>query len=166
MPDVSKIAVLWDRPFSVSSWQSAEEVGRTRGWQLHSVEVMPGEPIEAAFKAAADAQAGALLVFAPGRLFAFQREVAELAARYRLPAMYHLRPYVDAGGLVSYAANLAETWRRAATFVDRILKGAKPEDLPVEQPTKLELVINLRAAKALGLTIPPALLAMADELIE
>lgn len=166
VPDVSKIAVLWDRPFSVSSWQSAEEVGRTRGWQLHSVEVMPGEPIEAAFKAAADAQAGALLVFAPGRLFAFQREVAELAARYRLPAMYHLRPYVDAGGLVSYAANLAETWRRAATFVDRILKGAKPEDLPVEQPTKLELVINLRAAKALGLTIPPALLAMADELIE
>lgn len=166
VPGATKIAVLWDRPFSVSSWQSAEEVARTRGWPLHSIEVKPGEPIEAAFKSAADAECGALLVFAPGRLFAFQPEVAALAARYRLPAMYHLRPYVDAGGLVSYAANLAETWRRAATFADRILKGAKPEDLPVEQPTKLELIINLKAAKAIGLTIPPMLLAMADELIE
>lgn len=166
VPGLGKIAVLWDQPFSAISWQMAEEVGRARGWPLHSVEVKAGEPIEAAFKAAADAQAGALLVFAPGRLFAFQREVAELAARYRLPAMYHLRPYVDHGGLVSYAANLAETWRRAATFVDRILKGAKPAELPVEQPTKLELIINLKAARALGLTIPPYLLTIADEVIE
>lgn len=163
---VGKIAVLWDQEFSASSWQMAEEIGRVRGWPLHSVEVKPGEPIESAFKAAADAQAGALLVFAPGRLFAFQREVAELAARYRLPAMYHLRPYVDAGGFASYAANLAETWRRAATFVDRILKGAKPADLPVEQPTRLELVINLKTARALGLTLPPYILTIADEVIE
>ncbi len=89
-----------------------------------------------------------------------------LAAKSRLPAMYVLRPYVEAGGLISYGADLNDIWRRAAGFVDKILKGARPGDLPVEQPTKLELVISLKTAKALGLTIPPALLLRADQVIE
>ena len=94
------------------------------------------------------------------------RRVAKLAGRNRLPAIYNIRGYVDAGGLMSYAANTNEIWRRAAVFVDKILKGAKPGDLPIEQPTKFELVINLRAAKTLGLTIPPSMLLRADEVIQ
>ena len=94
------------------------------------------------------------------------RRVAELAARNRLPAMYELRPYVEAGGLISYSADLIEIWRRAAIFVDKILKGAKPGDLPIEQPTKFELIVNMRAARALGLTIPPSILLRADQVIE
>ena len=90
----------------------------------------------------------------------------DLAAKHRLPAMYLVREFVDAGGLMSYAANVADLHRRAATYVDRILKGARPADLPIEQPTKFELVINLRTAKALGLTIPPSLLQRADQIID
>jgi putative ABC transport system substrate-binding protein len=101
-----------------------------------------------------------------GLLDPHARRIAELAAKSRLPAMYGLRFYVDAGGLISYGADFIEMWRRAAVFVDKILKGAKPGDLPVEQPTKFELVINLKAAKAIGLTIPPALLLRADHVIE
>ncbi|MBL0148766.1 MAG: hypothetical protein IPP87_08660 [Ideonella sp.] len=91
--------------------------------------------------------------------------ITELAARYRLPAMFDLRPYVDAGGLISYGANLVDIWRQAARFVDKILKGAKPADLPVEQPTRFELIVNLKAAKAMGLAIPSAMRLRADELI-
>ena len=122
--------------------------------------------IEGAFKAATAARAGALLVFAPALLFGRARQVAELAAKSRLPAMYGLRSYVEAGGLISYGADINDIWRRAAVFVDKILKGAKPADLPVEQPTKFELVVNRRAAKALGLTIPPLILLRADQVIE
>ena len=103
---------------------------------------------------------------AAGVLFPRAQRVAELAARSGLPAMYELRQYVDAGGLISYGPNIIQIWRQAAGFVDKIIKGAKPSDLPIEQPTKFELVINLKAAKALGLRIPQALLLRADELIE
>ncbi|MGH7332061.1 MAG: ABC transporter substrate binding protein [Candidatus Rokuibacteriota bacterium] len=101
-----------------------------------------------------------------GGLLAHARRIAELAAKSRLPAMYPLRPYVEAGGLISYSAGLIAIWRRAAAFVDKILKGAKPADLPVEQPTTFVLVLNMRAAKALGLAIPPSILLRADQVIE
>jgi putative ABC transport system substrate-binding protein len=99
-------------------------------------------------------------------LFYQRRRLADLAAKNRLPTVFSVRDYADAGGLMSYGPNLADLFRRAATYVDKILKGAKPADLPVEQPTKFELVINLKTAKALGLTIPPSLLQRADEIIQ
>jgi ABC-type uncharacterized transport system substrate-binding protein len=159
------VGVLWDRA-SFLFWQEAEAAGRERGWKLLSLELRDADDIDGTFRRATDARAGALLVGAAGLLFPRARRIAELAARNRLPAMYELRPYVEAGGLISYGPDINDIWRRAAAFVDKILKGAKPADLPVEQPTKFELVINLKTAKALGLTIPPALLLRADEVIE
>ncbi len=168
IPSAAPVAVLWTHASrnSLRYWQAAEAAAQARGWKLLKLEIRdPGE-IDGAFKAAADAHAGALLDLATRLTFARARQVAELAARRRLPAMYDLREYVEAGGLISYGADVNDIWRRAATYVDKILKGAKPADLPVEQPTKFELVINLKAAKALGLTIPPSLLARADEVIQ
>ena len=116
---------------------------------------------------AATRQSTALLVIADTPLFTTHRaRLVELAARSRLPAIYPIEGYVEAGGLMSYGADHPDLFRRAATYVDKILKGAKPADLPVEQPTKFELVINLKTAKALGLTIPPSLLLRADQVIE
>jgi putative tryptophan/tyrosine transport system substrate-binding protein len=156
VPSSALVAVLWER-LNVQYWQAAETAARERGWKLLSLEIRDGDDIEAVFKAATAARAGALLVFAAAHLFQQARRVAELAARNRLPAMYELRAYVEAGGLMSYGADIVEAWQRAAVFVDKILKGAKAADLSVEQPTKFELVINLKAAKALGLAIPQSL---------
>jgi putative tryptophan/tyrosine transport system substrate-binding protein len=163
--DASPVVVLRDQR-SLPFWQAAEAAARTRGWKLLSLEIRnPGE-IEGAFKTAIAARAGALLVIS-GALFEEQAQrIAKLAAGARLPTMYGLRFYVEAGGLISYSADLIEIWRRAAVFVDKILKGAKPADLPVEQPTKFELIINLKTAKVLGLTIPQTLLLRADQVIE
>jgi ABC-type uncharacterized transport system substrate-binding protein len=163
-PSAASVAVLRVAP-SPLFWQAAEAAGG-RGWRLLSLEIRDAGEIEETFKAAITARAGALLVFPAGLLDPHAQQITELAARSRLPAMYALRLYVEAGGLMSYSADLKENWRRAATFVAKILKGAKPGDLPVEQPTKFELVINLKTAKALGLTIPPSLLARADQVIE
>ena len=165
VPAASPVAVLRDRP-SLPFWQAAEAAARTRGWKLLSLEIRDAGEIEGAFRAASDARAGALLVFPSGLLDVQAGRIAALAARSRLPAMYGLRRYVEAGGLISYSADLNDIWRRAAVFVDKILKGAKPADLPIEQPTKFELVVNLRAAKALGLTVPPSILLRADQVIE
>jgi putative tryptophan/tyrosine transport system substrate-binding protein len=169
VPGGEPVAVLWGQQ-SLAGWQAAEDAARERKWQLLSLEIREaGEEageIERAFTRATEARAHALLVLAGGFLFGRARQVALLAAKSRLPAMYPLRAFVEAGGLISYAANLNDIWQRAAVFVDKILKGANPADLPVEQPTKFELVINGKTARALGLTIPPRLLARADEVIE
>jgi putative tryptophan/tyrosine transport system substrate-binding protein len=164
-PGAAPVAVLWYRT-SLPSWQAAEAAGRERGWKLLSLEVRDAREIEGAFQVATDTRAGALLVISGGLMDFHIRRIAELAVKSRLPAMYFLKFYVEAGGLMSYSADLIEIWRRAAVFVDKILKGAKPGDLPIEQPTKFELIINLKTAKALGLTIPQTLLLRADQVIE
>jgi len=139
---------------------------RSRGWKLLSLEIKNAGEIEAAFKTATDARAGALLVLTGHHAYANRQRIAELATRHRLRSMFDLRPYVDAGGLVSYGANLVDIWRQSARFVDQILKGDKLANLPVEQPTRFELIINLKAANAIGLAIPPAIRLRADESIE
>jgi len=159
------VAVLWDR-YSLLHWQEAEVAARERGWRLLSLEIRDAGEIEAALTAAGDARAGALLVFNSALLDRQAGRIAALAARHRLPAMYGLRFYVEAGGLMAYGPDLIDNWRRSAVFVDKILKGAKPADMPVEQPTRFELVINLKTANALGLTVPHSFLARADEVIE
>ena len=164
VPGAAPVAVFWSEG-SVQNRKAAEAIARKRGWKILPVEIRDAGTIEAAFKMASDGHANAVLVLA-GVLFTRAQQVAELAVRNRLPAMYDLRQYVDAGGLISYGANLNQIWRQAAGFVDKIFKGAKPGDLPIEQPTKFELVINLTTAKALGLTIPQSLLLRADELIQ
>ena len=131
-----------------------------------SFEIRNAGDIEGVFRAATEARASALYVFASAPLYGQARRVSDLAAKSRLPAMYNHRLYVEEGGLMSYSVDIADIWRRAAVFVDRILKGAKPADLPVEQPTKLDLVINLKTAKTLGLTIPAAILLRADKIIQ
>jgi putative ABC transport system substrate-binding protein len=165
-PGAASVAVLWDpRSGPPLSWRAAESAARERGWKLLSLEIKdPGE-IEGAFKAAAAARAGAVLVLPSAVLDKQAHRIAELATKNRLPAVYGLRWYVEAGGLMSYSPDLIDLFRRAAVVVDKILKGARPGDLPFEQPTKFELVINLKAARSIGLAIPQSILARADEVI-
>lgn len=165
VPETETVSVFWD-PTAPELWPTAQAIGQSLGWKLLSIEIRDPSEIATAFKAAVDAGAGALLIPASGLLFSSARQIAELAALNRLPAMYELRPFVDSGGLVSYGADIDDIWRHAATYVDKILKGARPAELPVEQPTKFELVINLRAAKALSLTVPPSILIRADDVVE
>ena len=165
VPGAETVGILWDST-SPELWPVAQAFGQTRGWKLLSVEIRDFSEIAAAFNKATDAGAGALLVSASALLFSRTSQIAELAALRRLPTMYELRPFVDSGGLVSYGANIEDIWRSAATYVDKILRGARPAELPIAQPTKFELVINSRAATALGLTIPPSILIRADEVID
>jgi putative tryptophan/tyrosine transport system substrate-binding protein len=165
IPGNGPVAVMWDR-LSTSAWHVAEKAAHQRIWTLLSLEIKDATDIEAAFRTAVDARADRVLVTASAHLFARSAYVAELAAKSRLPAMYQLRAFVDAGGLMSYAPSLIDTWRHAAIYVDRILKGERPAELPVEQLSRLELLINLKAAKALNRTVPPSLLIQATELIE
>jgi putative tryptophan/tyrosine transport system substrate-binding protein len=124
------------------------------------------EELESAFKAAKQKQVGAITTTASQAYFGARKRIAELAVRYRLPAIYFQKEFVDDGGLMSYGADYVDLYRGAAVYVDKILKGAKPADLPVQQPTKFELVINLKTAKQIGLTIPPNVLARADKVIK
>jgi putative ABC transport system substrate-binding protein len=168
VPNVSPVAVLWN-PANRShgpQLREAETAAQALGVQLYPLEAQgPGE-IDRAFATMTRERVGALLVLLDSMRL-FQRErIADLAAKNRLPALYGLRWHVEAGGLMSYGANQLVQTRRVASYVDKILKGAKPGDLPIEQPTKFELVINLKTAKALGLTILPALLGRADEVIQ
>jgi len=170
MPRISRVAVLANpaNPGSAPQLRQAEVVARALGMQLQPLEAHSPSEIDRAFAAMTRERAGALLVLLdPILALAQQRErIAELAAKSRLPAMYALRLHVEAGGLMAYGANIFDLYRRAAIYVDKILKGAKPGDLPIEQPTKFELVINMKTAKALGLTIPSSLLVRADQVIE
>jgi putative ABC transport system substrate-binding protein len=168
VPKVSRVAVLSDpaHPLDASFRKEAQGAARALGLTLEFYEVRDPLGLESTFAAIAKARVGALL--GPAQPFAFvhARRIAALAAENRLPAMYAFRESAELGGLMAYAANAPDMFRRAATYVGKILKGAKPGDLPVEQPTKFEFVINLKTAKALGLTIPPSVLARADEIIE
>ena len=165
IPGNGPLAVLWDQ-LSTNAWHVAEKAARQRDWTLLSLEIRDAGEIERLFKAALDARADGMLVTASAHLFARTAYVAELAARSGLPTIYQLRAFVDAGGLMSYAPSLIDTWRHAAVYVDRILKGGQPGELPVEQLSSLEFVINLKAAKALDRTVPPSLLIQATDLIE
>jgi len=142
-----------------------ERVARSVGVQLQELDVRKPEDLAPAFEAATRRRADALFVVTDAITQAHLGTIVQLAARHRLPAMYSAREFVEGGGLVSYGVNYADLYRRSAQFVDKIFKGAKPGDLPVEQPTRFELLINLKTAKALGLTIPQSLLLRADEVI-
>jgi putative ABC transport system substrate-binding protein len=167
-PRASRIAILWDEKGSTFGLavKDTEAAAKRAGFTVHSVPVSSPAEIEAAFATVVRGRAGALSI-APSPMFFSQRKrLAELAMKHRLPTIVALREYAAAGGLVSYGADNTDMFRSAAVFVDKILKGAKPADLPMEQPTKFELVINLKTAKALGLTIPQSLLVRADEVIQ
>jgi putative ABC transport system substrate-binding protein len=169
VPQSARIAVLMNpaSPYHASRIHNLTAAAQRLGVHLHVVELRRAEELDSAFAAMAQARADALLVVEDALLLSrLHGRTVDLAATHRLPAMYDRRQSVKAGGLMSYGRNLPESSRRAATYVDKILKGATPADLPVEQPTTFELVINLKTAKALGITIPPTLLFQADEVIQ
>jgi putative tryptophan/tyrosine transport system substrate-binding protein len=168
VPKLSRVAVLWDPQDrgSALSWNEIQRPARQLGVQLHALEVRSANDLDNAFEESTRAPAGALAIM-PSPVFVTNvKRLADLAARSRLPSIFHLREFVDAGGLMAYGPDRSDLFRRAATYVDKILKGAKPADLPVEQPMKFELVINLKTAKALGITMPPHLLMLADEVLQ
>jgi len=169
VPNLSRVAALWNpaNPASRFQLKETEAAARVLGVQLQPLEVRGPDPdFEGAFQAATRGRAGALITPDDLLIFIHRTRIVDFAAKKRLPAMHGFRELADAGGLMSYTANRPHLFRGAAMYVDKILKGAKPADLPVEQPTKFELVINLKTAKALGLTIPPSLLGRADEVIQ
>jgi len=168
VPKLSRVAVLLnpDSPESAVFLRETQAAAQALAVKLQLLEVRSPNELEGAFAAMTRGRADALLVLPHPLTFAHTRRIVDLAAKSRLPAMYPFREAVEAGGLMAYAANAPDMFRRAATYVDKILKGAKPADLPVEQPTKFELIINLKTAKTLGLTIPQSILIRADQVIQ
>jgi len=168
IPRLARIAVLGQstEPANAVSLKETELAAGAFGVKLQYVDVLFPKDIETAFRAASEARADAVLVLGGYVFNSQQMQLAELAIKNRVPAVYQGSEYVEAGGLMSYGTNIANLFRRTATYVDKILKGAKPADLPVEQPTKFEFVINLKAAKQIGLKIPPNVLARADKVIK
>jgi putative ABC transport system substrate-binding protein len=171
VPGVSRVAVLWQPGAAPTRTEQemlkeGEVTAQALGVRPQFVEARRPADLDRAFSDMTKARAGALTVLPGNMFFSERRRLVGLAAKNRLPAVYPSREYVDAGGYMSYAPNGADLFRRAAIYVDKILKGAKPGDLPVEQPTTFELLINLKTARALGLTIPPSLLQRADQVIE
>jgi putative ABC transport system substrate-binding protein len=168
IPRASRVALVRDpeNRSSALSVREAESVAKSLGVVVQVVNVRSPKDLDAAFLAMKRSRTDAV-IFAENTLFiADRRHIADLAIKYRLPMMFAAKEYAEAGGLLSYGTDYLDLFRRAATYVDKILKGAKPGDLPIEQPTKFELVINLKAAKALGLTIPQSMLGRADEVIQ
>jgi len=168
LPKASRLAVLWNptSAFLHSYWSAIRTAAPALRVSLQSLEVQDPNEFEHAFDTMSRDHADGLLVLSDTFATFYRARLAELAAKHRLPAIYGHNQYTEAGGLMSYGPSLSDTYGRTAAFVDKILKGTKPADLPVEQPTKFELVINLKTAKALGLEIPPMLLARADKVIE
>ena len=164
VPTASRLALLLGATGGVDRWDAWRDAARTLGLELRRFDVRDATELDGAFAAIRQWRADILRVGAG--LYPYRRQIIEVVARHRLPAIYLHRGWVEEGGFFSYALDFADMGRRAAGFVDRILRGAKPADLPVEQPTKFELVVNLKTAKALGLTIPPSVLARADEVIQ
>ena len=168
VPKLSRVAVLANPGFlpALATLKAMEAPARTLGMTVVRFDARGPADLEGVFAAVTRARSDALVVTGGPVQFNMRTQIARLALRHRLPSISGIIEDVEAGGLMSYGASLSDQWRRAATYVDKILKGAKPGDLPVEQPTKFELVINLKTAKALGLTIPPSLLGQADHIIE
>jgi putative tryptophan/tyrosine transport system substrate-binding protein len=169
VPELRRAAVLWNalNPLSALLVQQAQDAAVKLGIELQPITVAGADDLDRALAvAAADRRASGLIVAEDGLTLAKRIQIVAFAAGLGIPAIYGLKEFTDVGGLLSYGAHFADLWRRAATYVDKIIKGARPADLPVEQPTRFEMVINLRTAKALGLEVPPILLARADEVIE
>jgi putative ABC transport system substrate-binding protein len=168
IPRIARIAELanMSSPASASQWRQIEVAARSLGLEPQLLDVRAPADFARAFDTAINQRADAIIVANDTLTQSNLIRIVDLSAKHRLPSIFASREFVDAGGLMAYGPNFTDLYRRAATYVDKILKGAKPADLPIEQPTKFELVINLRTAKALGLTIPPSLLARADQVIE
>ncbi len=168
LPKISRVAVIGSstEPANAQEMKETELAARALGIKVQYLDIKGSKDIETAFQAARKGRADAVLVLTSPFLFAHRTQVVELAAESRLPVMYWAAEFVEAGGLIAYSVSFTDLFRRAATYVDKILKGAKPADLPVEQPTKFELVINLKTAKQIGVTIPPNVLARADKVIK
>jgi putative ABC transport system substrate-binding protein len=168
LPRLSRVAVLWNaaNPYSVLVFKETQAGGRTLGIDVRSLEVRGPDDFDSAFEAARVLRPDGLITVEDPLTVDHRTRIAEFTARQQLPSLHGLREFVAVGGLISYGPSLADLFRRAAYYVDKILRGAKPADLPVQQPTKFEMVINLKTAKALGLEVPATLLARADEVIE
>ena len=168
VPGLARVAVLWasTTPGSAQALKEMELAAGTLGVKLQSLDVLGPQDIETAFRAASKGRADAVLVMSSGVAAANRKEITELTIKSRLPAIYFRAEFVEGGGLMSYGASFTDMDRRAATYVDKILKGRTPADLPVEQPTKFEFIVNLKAAKQIGLTIPPNVLVRADRVIK
>jgi ABC-type uncharacterized transport system substrate-binding protein len=168
VPNVTRVAVLWNptNPGNTHQLRGAEAAAAASGVRLLPVEARAPAEIDGAFMAMARERAGALLVVLDVLFYDRRERITALAAKHRLPAVYPHNVFAEAGGLMSYAGSRFDLYRQMAVYVDKLLRGAKPSDLPVEQPNKFELIINLKTAKALGLTIPPSLLQRADQVIE
>jgi ABC-type uncharacterized transport system substrate-binding protein len=168
IPGISRVAFLSNPTDTTQAFllREAQVAARSLKVQLQVLEARSPSDITGAFSTMTKEQAGGVIILSSSMFYDQRTRIAEVAARSRLPAIYTLKDYAEAGGLMAYGVNIGESFRRVATYVDKILKGARPADLPVEQPTKFELVINLKTAKALGVAVAPALLARADEVIE
>ncbi len=168
IPGISRIGVIWNpkTPASAIAFKETQIAAQALAVQLQSLEVRGPNDFESAIEAATKRQASALSVLSDSLMFSNRTRILELAGKQRLPTMHTQSLWVEAGGMMSYGTHFPDLYRRAATYVDKILKGAKPADLPVEQPIKFELVINLKTAKQIGLTIPPNVLVRADRVIK
>jgi putative ABC transport system substrate-binding protein len=168
VPRLSRVAIIGNStiPGNAQALKETELAAGAFGVKLQYLDVLGPKDIETTFRAASKGRAGAVLVLASTVFLSQRTQIAELAVKSRLPAIYGRPEHVEDGGLMTYGVSITDLFRRAATYVDKILKGAKPADLPVEQPKKFELIINLKAAKQIGITIPPNVLARADKVIK